>query len=518
MIFSSYIFVLGFLPITIYLYYVTGNKFGGRPAVSILVIASIVYYGWWNPAFTWIILISILFNYSLGTILSKDTASGQARKMVLIVGVFANLGGLGYFKYANFLTDAVNGTFGSDFTLERITLPLAISFFTFQQIAYIVDSYRGLVRESNFLSYCLFVTFFPQLIAGPIVHHKEMMPQFATSVSRRVTARNLSIGMTMFSIGLFKKLLIADNLSGFADNVFELAANNDVTVLEAWLGALAYTGQIYFDFSAYSDMAIGVARIFGIRLPVNFLSPYKAASIIDFWRRWHMTLSRFLRDYVYFSLGGNRKGPSRRLVNIMLTMLIGGLWHGAAWTFVFWGGLHGAFLIINHGWRDLRSRLGLTRPSSFGLLTGQAMTFVCVTIAWVFFRAPTFDVAFGIVKGMFGFNGLVLPGSFESRLGGMATALADLGIAFGNPGAFTTMGALYVGSALMIAWFLPNTYEIMRRYQPILQSAEILKEISFAARFIRWTPTLVWAVYVAALLLISLVYMGGHQKFLYFDF
>ncbi|MBT5260335.1 MAG: MBOAT family protein, partial [Nitrospina sp.] len=346
MLFNSYAFIFLFLPVTLLGFQLIGNRGHCRVAVSWLIGASLFFYGWWNPAYLGLILTSILFNYAVGVSLGSRPA-----KTVLVVGIAANLGLLGYFKYANFFVDNINALTGSDIVLERIILPLAISFFTFQQITYLVDTYRGETQECDFLRYCLFVTFFPQLIAGPIVHHREMMPQFAKDTFCRLKAKHLAVGLTIFSVGLFKKVILADGIAVYSTPVFDAAeAGVILTFVDAWCGALAFTFQLYFDFSGYSDMAIGLGRMFGIILPVNFFSPYKASNIIEFWRRWHITLSRFARDYLYIPLGGNRKGTLLRFANLMITMLLIGLWHGAGWTFVIWGGLHGSYLVINHGW------------------------------------------------------------------------------------------------------------------------------------------------------------------------
>ena len=401
MLFNSAVFIFAFLPVTLFVFHVLGKYNFYNSAIIWLVFASLFFYGWWNPAYLFLILGSMLFNYGVGLSLSKTPHKG-----ILALGVTANLALLGYFKYANFFVENLNALLQDSLHLETVILPLAISFFTFQQIAYLVDAYRGEAKEYRLLHYALFVTFFPQLIAGPIVHHKEMMPQFAKDFIGRINAMHLAIGVTVFAIGLFKKVVLADGIAVYATPIFSAAeAGVELTFFEAWGGALAYTLQLYFDFSGYSDMAIGLAAMFGIRLPLNFNSPYKATNIIDFWRRWHMTLSRFLRDYLYIPLGGNRKGPTRRNINIMLTMLLGGLWHGAGWTFVLWGGLHGLFLLINHAWRRLRP-LSLGGPIITTISWG--LTMAAVVIAWVPFRAETMTGTLSMLSAMGGVNGLSL--------------------------------------------------------------------------------------------------------------
>ena len=404
MLFNSYIFVFLFLPVVWVGFQLIGARGHHRVAISWLVAASLFFYAWWNPAYLGLIIGSMLFNYALGTQLSSKALKQGNRRAVLWLGVIANLGLLGYYKYANFFIDNLNLLFGSSWDIGQILLPLAISFFTFQQIAYLVDAYRGETREYNFLQYCLFVTFFPQLIAGPIVHHKEMMPQFQQDASYRYDPKKVAQGLTLFMLGLFKKVVVADKLSLYVHQVFN-AADNGVALspVEAWYGALCYTFQLYFDFSGYADMAIGIALLFGITLPLNFNSPYKATSIIDFWRRWHMTLSRFLRDYVYIPLGGNRHGEFRRINNLLATMLLGGLWHGAGWTFVVWGGLHGLFLVINHQWQLLIRHLSMPAlPWRLGAMVGWTLTFAAVVFAWVAFRAESLDSAVLIWQSMLG--------------------------------------------------------------------------------------------------------------------
>jgi alginate O-acetyltransferase complex protein AlgI len=391
-----------------------------RIGIGILVASSLFFYGYWSPTYLALIGFSVLFNFFWARYM---IAGYPHRRWPLIVGIIVNLGLLSYFKYTNFLLDNFDYLFGTDFQVSSIVLPLGISFFTFQQVSYLVDYKRGLAKEHSFLNYTLFVCFFPQLVAGPIVHHAEMIPQFARSDTFRFKSQNLAIGISTFIIGLFKKVVIADTLSPYSAELFD--ATGTPGLVPAWIGAIAYTLQIYFDFSGYSDMAIGLGKMFNIDIPINFNSPYKSTSITDFWRRWHMTLSRFLKDYLYIPLGGNRKGPSRRYVNLMITMVLGGLWHGAAWTFVLWGGLHGLFLCINHGWASLSRKLGFSTPK----VAAWLITFVSVILAWVFFRAPTLDRAITITKGMAGINGLGDFSIFDERiillalLTGMALAL-----------------------------------------------------------------------------------------------
>jgi len=345
-------------------------------AKSFLVFASLVFYSWWNIAYLPIILSSMLFNYVIGLSLSREQMGSKVgKKALLTFGITANVALLGYFKYADFFIRNLNHLLDTNVGMLNLALPLAISFFTFQQIAYLVDSSRGETREYDFLNYANFVTFFPQLIAGPIVHHKEMMPQFAAPSNKVKRYNNIATGLFIFSIGLFKKVIIADTFAVWATAGFDHASV--LNMIEAWVTSLSYTFQLYFDFSGYTDMAIGAALLFNIKLPINFNSPYKALSIQDFWRRWHMTLTRFLKEYIYIPLGGNRRGEFRTYSNLMATFLIGGIWHGAGWTFLFWGFLHGIAIVIQRAWNKMGFRLNT--------LFAWFVTFNFINITWVFF-------------------------------------------------------------------------------------------------------------------------------------
>jgi alginate O-acetyltransferase complex protein AlgI len=446
--------------------------------------------------------------------------------------VCLNLASIGYFKYANFFVDNINTVTSTDFNLTTIILPLAISFFTFQQITFLIDSYRGSTNKQGFLNYCLFVSFFPQLIAGPIVHHSEMLPQFARPDIFRFKPGNLAIGLTIFALGLFKKAVLADGIAGYANPVFMAAdAGQTFTFFEAWAGALAYTFQLYFDFSGYSDMALGAARMFGIRLPVNFHSPYKAINIIDFWRRWHITLSRFLRDYIYIELGGNRKGPTRRHFNLMATMLIGGLWHGAGWTFVAWGALHGFYLVVNHGWQLMRRTLngGIPPESTWlGRLSSRSLTFFAVVVGWVFFRALTFEGALNMLQAMAGLNGVTLPEAIALRTATIAELLSTLGVQFTPGGGAVFLGAWsWIVVLAAIAFFAPNSLDLMRRYRPALHyrfggerpagMSWLYKPVdAFAA--LRWRPSIAWACFTSVLTAGGVLALPQVSDFLYFQF
>jgi len=517
MLFSSFEFLFIFLPITAAVFFCLSKYVGHRAAIAWLVTASLFFYGWWKPAYLGLIAFSTLFNYGIGWKLGhgykREGGAEKSRRStaILIFGIAVNLAALGYFKYANFFVDNANYIFSTSIVLDKIILPLAISFFTFQQIAFLVDSRRGLTHEYNFLHYTLFVTFFPQLIAGPIVHHAQMLPQFAKDIIYKISYRNLAIGFSIIIIGLFKKVVLADGVAIYADRIFAAAEyGRDISFIEAWGGALAFTSQLYFDFSGYVDMATGAARIFGIILPLNFYSPYKAVNIIDFWRRWHMTLSQFLRDYLYITLGGNRKGKSRRYINLMITMLLGGLWHGAGWTFVFWGFLHGIYLVINHAWHAISRELGLAKdtPSRIGRLTSWAITFLAVVVAWVFFRAESFSGATVLITSMLGKGMMALPDSLAGNLGSIEDMLRGLGFTFTKSIIVELdqwkTGAPLILASLLIAVLLPNSNQLF--------------EDEYSGRFISWKPNLVWLGILSMIFVISILILFRVSPFLYFNF
>ena len=435
MLFNSYEFIFAFFPAVFAGFYLIGAR-SPTAAARFLGLMSLLFYGWWSLQALPLLIGSIIFNYWWGGQLAAESASSNRRSWKLWFAVGANLGMLGVFKYADFFIASVNGGLiaGGVQPLRalHLVLPIGISFYTFTQIAFLVDCWRGLVRERSFSHYLLFVTYFPHLIAGPVLHHAQMMPQFAHAQTYRPSAAKLCLGLATFTLGLTKKLVFADPLGQYADLVFDAVKTGlEPSFLTAWLGVMAYALQIYFDFSGYSDMAIGIALCLGVQLPINFLSPYKATSIIDFWRRWHVSLSTFLRDYLYIPLGGGRKGTVRRYINLAVTMILGGLWHGASWTFVLWGTLHGLFLIVNHLWRAVSGPIipqrvsplicplvcplvcPLIRPfiASFAWL----LTFGCVCVAWVLFRSDSLPTAIAFYRGMFGLNGFP-----PSPFGGMS--------------------------------------------------------------------------------------------------
>ncbi|WP_100961701.1 MBOAT family protein [Bosea sp. FBZP-16] len=494
MLFTSGQFIFGYLPIVLVVFFLIG-KLNRIAAAAFLTLASLFFYGYWDKKYLVLLLVSISMNYGLGYCL--QTSSGQGvKKLVLALGVGANLLLLGYFKYTNFVVANFSALTGIEFAVNQIVLPLGISFFTFTQIAFLVDAHRGEAREYNPVHYALFVTYFPHLIAGPILHHKQMMPQFGEAKTYSPVLENFVVGLTIFLIGLFKKLVLADEIAPQASAVFEAAASGKpLGFLEAWIGALSYTLQLYFDFSGYSDMAIGLSRLFGIQLPINFNSPYKATNITDFWRRWHITLSTFLRDYLYIPLGGSRRGPFRRYLNLFLTMLLGGIWHGAGWTFVVWGALHGFYLVVNHSWRALCTRLGFQPRGLLWTASCWLITFLAVVVAWVYFRAPSLTTANAILISM------LSPGNVT-----LQPELAKLS------------AWLLCAVLLAIALILPNTQQFMASFRP---GWEFRSNGAFGEWW-RWRPTSAWALYVgsigAAVVFASIWSTQTIREFLYFQF
>ncbi len=520
MLFNSYEFIFLFFPLCVLGYFLLARYFSLESALGFLVLASLFFYAYWKPIYLLLILFSIAFNYVVGRLLSGE---GPWRiRTTLIVGVVVNLGLLAYFKYANFFVDNVNTLFAAGWEVETIFLPLAISFFTFQQISYLVDAWRGLTHEYNFLHYCLFVCFFPQLIAGPIVHHKEILPQFMRTDALSPQFSNFAVGISIFAVGLFKKTVIADTLSQYVGPVYDAPMGNTdgLEFFSAWGSTLAYTFQLYFDFSGYSDMAIGAARVFGIRLPANFFSPYKSANIIEFWRRWHITLSRFLRDYLYFALGGNRKGKARRYVNLFLTMLLGGLWHGAGWPFVVWGALHGSYLMVNHGWRHLLMRMEWQPADSVLYRAASwAVTFLAVVFAWVYFRAPSLEQANQIAWAMLGGMGADLPHGILIRLGGLSNVLAQLGVD-GVHGGGTVLVTTYASVIVagLIALFMPNTAQMFYRFDPVLYENERVFGPYRTTGWFVWDCNHRSAALIALALVAGVMTLQQVSEFLYFQF
>lgn len=493
MLFSSYEYIFFFLPLSFFVYFWLNKLKLITWGKCWLVFASLFFYAWFNVYYLPILLTSILVNYGFGVTLSKDLSKRWrvSKKAILAVGIIFNVGLLGYYKYTDFLIENFNALTGSSVPLTHILLPLALSFVTFQKIAYLVDSYKGKTKEYDLLTFSLFASFFPQQIAGPIVHHAEMMPQFASRWNLLKRYRNISLGLYVFSLGMFKKVIIADTFAVWADSGFGHVGTYEFH--HAWVTSLSYTFQLYFDFSGYTDMAIGSALLFNIRLPINFDSPYKAYDIQDFWRRWHMTLSRFLRDYLYIPFGGNRKGEIRTYINLFATFLIGGIWHGASWMFVIWGGLHGTALIVHRLW----SKVGVKIPKAIAWL----ITFNFVNVAWVFFRAPDLGTAVRILKGMVAYSGAftkdlsLIPTQSIARLGPMADNIATYLDAYS---AVYAIQLIAIGAALTLLSFKSTS------------------QIYTNTRAVTWRNVLIGGIAAGVAVVASLT--SASPVFLYFNF
>jgi D-alanyl-lipoteichoic acid acyltransferase DltB (MBOAT superfamily) len=491
MLFNSFEFIFVFLPIVLIIYFFL-NKIQLILAAKIwLVAGSLFFYSWWNKAYLPLLLTSLFINFFLGSVLGKEN-SKVSKKAVLVVGIIFNVVFLGYYKYSDFFLTNVNSIFDTDYALLKLALPLAISFFTFEQIIYLVDSYRGETKDYSLLDYSLFVTFFPKLIAGPIVYHNEIIPQFKSNKKNYVNWKNISMGIYLFSIGLFKKVAIADTFSSWATQGFD--QSTILTFFEGWVTSLSYTLQLYFDFSGYCDMAIGIALLFNIKLLINFNSPYKSLDIQGFWRRWHITLGRFLTHYIYIPLGGNRKGITRTYINVMVIFLISGFWHGAGWTFIFWGFLHGLAMCINRFWSTLGFKLNK--------MLAWFITFNFVNFAWVFFRAKSFGDAVKVLKAMCGLNGFALPsGIIPSAILTRIQFLSKYGVDFltQNNMSYGRDTIIYILFGLIINLTFRNSIQLTERFKPTFINAGV----------------------VSIILLFGFIYMYALQNqspFLYFNF
>ena len=482
MLFNSYEFIFLYLPLTFAIYFIFSSRRLTRCATAWLVVASFLFYGYWDIRYVPLLMASICFNFLIGRWLEKT----DRKKPVLTLGITVNLLLLGYFKYMGFFVETIDEVFGAGYDIPQIVLPLGISFFTFTQTAYLIDAYRGETKRYSFVTYCLFVTIFPHLIAGPIINHKDMIPQFSRLRNFVVNYKNLSAGLALFTLGLFKKVVIADKLSPWVNDFFQQA--DALTFVSAWSAALGYTFQLYFDFSAYSEMAIGLGLMFNLRFPQNFDSPYKSLSIIDFWRRWHMTLGSWVKYYLYIPLGGNRHGEWCKMRNLLVSMGLIGFWHGAGWTFIVWGFMHGILLVINHQWR----RLNVAMPKFFCWL----LTFLCVVVAWVFFRAANVNEALTILAAMTDIHQIVLPET-EGFVKYMSWA-QPLGVSFAtwhhpNPLNRILWQLLILGVLLAV---LPNPVRLMPKFKA------------------NWC----WFALTLILLLVALYKMDTYTEFLYFQF
>ncbi len=538
MLFNSYVFLYAFLPIALIGYFLL-SRAGRVPAALWLVVVSFVFYGWWNPAYVPLLAISMGGNYLLSLWIGATEPRPRLQAWVLTLGVAINLGALCYFKYLGWLVGLVNDATGAHFPVPSIVLPLGISFFTFTQLGYLIDCKQGVAKDRGFLNYLVFVTFFPHLIAGPILHNGEMMPQFANPATYRFSADNFSVGLGMFIIGLLKKCLFADPIGTIVPGGYAQAA--DLPLFAAWHVTLAYSLQLYFDFSGYSDMAVGLARMFNLRFPLNFNSPYKAASVIDYWQRWHMTLTRYLMSYLYnpIALSIARRRMARGLkvsravyatpggfgslvlVPIFITMTVAGIWHGAGAQFLVFGLLHAIYLSVNHAWRILRpKRAHGVMPSPAAHIASVLLTYLCVLVGSVFFRAPSVPVALTMLSGMLGLHGVgpgfpvpewLLP--HAGTIGVLLQAHGIIELARWQETARALVGIGGLVCLYAIVWLLPNSQQIFIEAAPVLETIE-----PGPIAWLRWRGTLPWAVAFGCATAIGLLSVGGTGEFLYFQF
>lgn len=508
MLFNSFPFIFLFFPITLIFYFLFGKNKTALFQLIWIVLASLFFYSVWKKSFLYILLISVCVNFIIGQfiILKKN-------KLMLAFGLIFNVAVLFYFKYRGFFIDNFSSLMGITISIKHIVLPLGISFITFQKITYLVDVYYGKIKDKSFLNFLVFISFFPQLIAGPIVHYNQLMSQFSATKTKRFSYYQFNLGMTLFIMGLAKKVILADTASLYSDPMYAaISTGQSLTFEETWIGVLAYAFQIYFDFSGYSDMAIGLARIFGIRLPLNFNSPYKATSIIDFWRRWHMTLSHFLRNYIYIPLGGNRKGIIRKHANLMVTMLIGGFWHGANWTFIIWGGLHGFYLIINHMWIACCNKLGWSNLSKSFIykLASVIVTFFFFNLALVIFRSANLSAANIAFHSLFGLNGFGITTTSYLHHMPLIKLIKWLCNIQSSTIITTEATILYLITMLTIIWLPPNSQELLRS---VRKSGELLK-------WLAWKPSFAHFAFTTGLFFVSLGFMCDFdiKPFEYFAF
>ena len=545
MLFNSLGFIFVFLPLTLLGMLCLGRR-TQQGAVLWLGLASLAFYAYWNPIFVALLLATIVFNYAIAHKLSqlRNGAVPVSTKPLLVTAITINLLLLGYFKYTNFFIATLADSIGATFQPFHILLPLGISFFTFTQIAFLVDVSRGFAHEHNFGRYLLFVTFFPHLIAGPVLHHKQMMPQFSNATNFRFHADNVCVGLSIFVLGLAKKVFIADSFGEIANPVFDAGnAIQSLQFFEAWVGALSYTLQMYFDFSAYSDMAIGLSMIFNIRLPLNFNSPFKATSVIDFWQRWHMSLTKYIGEYLYtpISLRLMRRGLSRPflietiyilVLPTLITFFIVGLWHGANYTFIVFGLLHGSFLIINHWWRLLKKKFGLAKSNGrINRIGSCALTYCCVVIALVFFRADTVSTATALCSAMIGLNGISLPSTLEPLITTLSLNIDSLGLSFNGIFAnklFTQPHwqiLLYLLIGHLIVWGLPNIHQLMYHYKIACEDLGArpgIKRIEPHGKlgWLVWQPNALWACVLGGLFFAVVLAIASNKpsSFLYYQF
>jgi alginate O-acetyltransferase complex protein AlgI len=545
MLFNSYSFLLWFLPISLAGYYILGLYSRLYGAKTWLIGASFIFYGWWNARFVLLLLVSVAFNYLLSMAILSTEEQPMRQRLILAASITVNLFALVYYKYLFALLGFVHsfGWISTDF--GSVVLPLGISFFTFTQIGYLVDCQQGLVRERGLADYVLFVTFFPHLIAGPILHHREIMPQFADNSTYRLNGSKLTAGFTLFVLGLVKKVIFADSISPYADVGF--GHTGELGLLGSWSTALAYSMQLYFDFSGYSDMAVGLGAMFGVSLPINFNSPYKSAGVIDFWQRWHMTLTRYLTLLLYNPISlwiarrrmAKGRAANRRAAETLsgflelvafptfVTIILAGVWHGAGLQFIVFGALHSIYLTINHAWRIFGPRISKgAKPLTYAIhqVWAVALTYLSVLLAQVFFRAESVPDALRLLDGAFGLRGLELP--LPVRQGSLVKfgpisdfLLHHRLIEIGSIELYNTVTKplLYnipviIGLALL-AWGTPNTYQILGTWNPSLQKVTPMRW-----RFLLWEPSRMWSLSVGVMLFFVLTRLDHPGRFLYFQF
>ena len=507
MLFHEPVFLFGFLPLFILLGLLIFKLKNLKFILLFLSVSSLIFYGYWNPIYVPLLCISVIFNYFLGGKI-YEINDCKVKKIYLFSGIFLNLFFLGIFKYSNMILETIFFVSNYEAFQVNIDLPLGISFFTFIQIAYIIDMFKKKGSKYNFLPYFLFVCYFPHLIAGPLVHHNQLIPQFRNL--KKISINNFSIGLVIFLIGLFKKIIIVEPISTWSDNLFNGAALAiSPSFIDSWIGVLSFSLQIYFDFSAYSDMAIGLSKMIGILLPVNFNSPYKSTSILDFWKKWHITLSNFLKNYLYFSLGGSRKGELNQYYNILIVMFFAGLWHGASWLFVLWGMLHGILIVINH----LINRLKFLK---FHKILSIPFTFLIITVLWVPFRAENLIAMKLIFKGLFGFNGFTIPFHYQDRFPTVMDKISFIHFDYGTLYIYGGLEQILIIIILtIIIWFLPNTQEITAKFNPVIEKIDALHFKIFSFKFNAFTG-LICGIIFSYLLLLSIE--GKSGEFIYFQF
>ena len=495
MLFNSHNFIFIFLPSVLILYFLFHKNYKYR--LTLLTFASIYFYAYWDLKYTGLLLISILVNYTLSFFVKKK------KKIAFFLSIFLNLLILGIFKYLGMFIDFFEYLSKTDATKIDLILPLGISFFTFQQIVFQIDNFNSKVKIPKLSEYFFFITFFPQIIAGPIVHHKEIFSQIKKKVK---LSEDFLIGISIFSIGLFKKVIIADYIAISSDAYYSaISSGYYPSLLESLIGTLSFTVQIYFDFSAYSDMAMGLAYIFGFRLPLNFASPYQSTSISEFWRRWHITLSRFFKNYVYIPIGGNSAGIFKNSFNLLFVMLLAGLWHGASLNFIFWGGIHGFLLIVNHVYRKIKDIFPIIK---IGPIFSWLITFFCINISWVPFRTSNLDETIVVWKSIFSMDNFILPSSL-SMLGFKTQEFIE------DVDYYNVSIMLFI--SLSIIFFLPNIYQIFSKYDVALKSKGYFSN-GYSKFNLKWKPNHLYLIFLILIMFISLGKMSDQKEFLYFQF